>query len=430
MKAYINKNNLNGEIIVPGSKSHTIRAISIAAMANGKSIIRNPLPSADCTATMEAVRLFGAKTEYLEEYWTVEGRGKDLLIPENVVDIKNSGTALYFMIAMASLLDDYTVVTGDEQIVKRPVRHLLEALNELGAESFNTRTAIDAPPIVIKGPIKPGTCTLDGTLSQYVSAVLLAAANVDGDVTIKVEDPKEVPYVQMTIDWMEKTGINVDYDKDEFKWFSVKGNQEYKAFDLTVPSDWSGVAFPICAAAITDSVVTINGLSLKDTQGDAKIVDILLEMGADIRINEEEGSLTVYGGKPLEGVTVNLSNMPDSLPMLSVVAAYANGKTTFEGVGIARAKETDRVKVMKEGLSKMGVKVEDDFDTMTVYHAEKLQGCELESYHDHRIAMALSVAGLIAEGETIVNDADCVKISFPEFYQAMNNMGAGFRLEK
>ena len=191
-------------------------------------------------------------------------------------------------------------------------------------------------------------------------------------------------------------------------------------------SDWSGVAFPLCAGVITDSEIIINDLSLEDVQGDAKIVDILLEMGADIRINKDENSISVKGGKPLNGVTVNLSNMPDSLPMLSVVGAYANGITRFEGVGIARVKETDRVEVMEEALRKMGVKVESDEDSMTIYGGKTLKGTIVDSYDDHRNAMALSVAGLIADGETVVNDSECVKVSFPNFYEAMNKMGAGF----
>lgn len=427
MKAYINKKNLHGEISVPGSKSHTIRGITIATMAEGKSTIRNPLPSADCKATLRACELFGAKYKMEENQWIVEGVGKNLQIPDNIVDIDNSGTALYFMTALASLLPGWSVLTGDEQIRKRPISHLLQALEKLGATAFTTRDTIDASPLVIKGPIKGGITKLDGRLSQFVSSILIVAPLVEGDIRIEVEDPKEMPYIEMTIDWMRKTGVEVEYDKENYKYFEVKGNQSYKSFDLTIASDWSGVAFPLCAGVITNSEITINDLSLEDVQGDAKIVDILIEMGADIKINKEENSITVKGGKPLNGITVNLSNMPDSLPMLSVVGAYANGVTRFEGVGIARAKETDRVAVMKEALTKMGAKIEDDEDSMTIYGGNPLTGTTVDSYHDHRNAMALSVAGLISEGETIVNDADCVKVSFPNFYEAMNKMGAEFR---
>lgn len=426
MKAYINKKNLQGEISVPGSKSHTIRAITIATMSEGKSIIRNPLPSADCIATLKACELFGAKYEIQDDKWIVEGVGKNLKVPDNIVDIDNSGTALYFMTALASLLDGWTVLTGDEQIVKRPIIKLLKAFQDLGATAFTTRDTIDAPPLVIKGPIKGGLVKLDGRMSQFVSSVLIVAPMVNEDIRIEVEDPMEVPYIEMTIDWMRNTGVEVEYDKENYKYFEVKAGQSYKKFDLTIASDWSGVAFPLCAGAITDSEITINDLSLEDVQGDAKIVDILLEMGADIKVNKEENSISVKGGKPLKGVTVNLSNMPDSLPMLSVVGAYADGITRFEGVGIARAKETDRVAVMKEALTKMGVKVEDDEDTMTIYGGNFLKGTTVDSYHDHRNAMALSVAGLIADGETIVNDSECVKVSFPNFYEVMNRMGAGF----
>ncbi|MGN9164395.1 3-phosphoshikimate 1-carboxyvinyltransferase [Tissierellaceae bacterium HCP3S3_D8] len=428
MKAYILKNNLRGEISVPGSKSHTIRAITIATMSSGKSIIRNPLPSADCIATLNSVKLFGADYHMDDDKWIVEGVGKDLKVPDDIVDIDNSGTALYFMTALASLLPEWSVLTGDGQIRKRPINHLLEALRKLGATAFTTRDNIDAPPLIIKGPIKGGVTKLNGRLSQFVSSILLVAPMVEGDIRIEVEEPKEIPYIAMTIDWMEKVGVKVEYDRESYKYFEVRGNQSYRSFDLTIASDWSGVAFPLCAGVITDSDITIKDLSLGDVQGDAKIVDILIEMGADITINRENNSISVKGGKELNGVTVNLSNMPDSLPMLSVVGAYAKGVTRFEGVGIARAKETDRVAVMKEALTKMGVKVEDDEDSMTIYGGTPLKGAIVDSYHDHRNAMALSVAGLIAEGETIVNGADSVKVSFPNFYEAMNRLGAGYKL--
>lgn len=430
MKAYINKNNLKGSVRVPGSKSHTIRAITIALLADGTSMIRNPLNGADCLAALKAAEQFGAKTKIEEEGWVVEGVGKDLKVPENVVDIENSGTALYFMTAVSTLLDQWVVLTGDEQIVKRPIKHLLEAFSKLGVDSFVTRDNIDAPPALVKGPLKGGKTYLDGTLSQFVSSVLLVSPLVDGEIELEVASPKETPYVAMTIDWMEKNGIELEYDQEEYKHFNIKGNQAYKPFDSTIVSDWSGVAFPLCAGAITDSEITITDLSFKDKQGDAKIIDILKEMGADITTNEEGGSLTVKGGKDLRGVTVNLSNMPDSLPMLSVVAAYAKGVTKFEGVKIARNKETDRVAVMKEALTKMGVKIEDDEDTMTIYGGSPLKGAVVDSYHDHRNAMALSIAGLIAEGQTVVKDAECVKVSFPNFYEEMNKVGAGIKLEK
>ncbi len=429
MKAYVSKKNLSGSISVPGSKSHTIRAVTIATLAEGKSIIKNPLPSADGVAALKAAELFGSKYTIEENRWIVEGVGSNLKVPNDIVDIDNSGTALYFMTALASLLPEWSVLSGDEQIRKRPIRKLLEALEMLGATAFTTRSEIDAPPAAIKGPIKGGTTKLDGRLSQFVSSILMVAPMVDGGVRIEVEAPKETPYIDLTIDWMEKTGISLEYDKESYKYFEVKGPQKYKPFDLTIPSDWSGVAFPLCAGVLTDSELTIKDLSLEDKQGDAKIVDILIEMGADITINKNENSITVKGGKELKGITVNLSNMPDSLPMLSVVAAYAKGVTRFEGVGIARAKETDRVAVMKEALTKMGVKIEDDMDSMTIYGGQPLQGTTVESYHDHRNAMALSVAGLIAEGETIVNDVECVKVSFPNFYEAMNNVGARYILK-
>lgn len=429
MKAYINKKNISGELTVPGSKSHTIRAVAIATLAEGKSIIKNPLPSGDCKAAYNAASLFGSKCRVEENKWLVEGVGSNIKVPEDVIDVDNSGTTLYFMTALASLVPGMSIFTGDEQIRNRPISGLIKAIKELGANGFTTRKDVDAVPAVIEGPRKGGTVTIEGRMSQYVSSLLITAPMVDGVTRIEVDNPKEKPYLAMTIDWMEKTGITVDYDKENFTYFEVKGPQKYNNFDLTIPSDWSGVAFPLCAAVLTDSDVIINDVKLDDKQGDKKIVDILVEMGADIKKDEENNRLIVKGGKKLKGITVNLSDMPDSLPMLSVVACYAEGVTRFEGTAIIRVKETDRVAVMNENLTKMGAKIEDDADSMTIYGVKTLKGTNVESYNDHRVAMALSVAGLRAEGETIVNNAECVKVSFPNFYEIMNSVGANITVK-
>ncbi|HQE05681.1 MAG TPA: 3-phosphoshikimate 1-carboxyvinyltransferase [Tepidanaerobacteraceae bacterium] len=423
------KNSVRGEITVPSSKSHTIRAVTIATLAKGKSIINNPLPSEDCKAALKAAEKFGAKCEVYEDKWIVEGLGSEIQVPDDVIDVKNSGTTLYFMASVAALLTDYTVFTGDKSIRSRPITPLLNALEQLGATSHKTRAKIDAPPFIVKGPIHSGTVRVIGSPSQYISSLLLVSPMLEGKTRIETENPKETPYIDMTIDWMKSTGIELTYDKDEYKYYEVSGKQEYIPFTRTMPSDWSSVAFPLAAALTPGSNLIINSLDFNDKQGDAKIVEYLQNMGADIKIDRANGRLIINGGKELTGITIDCANTPDAVPILSVVGCTAKGITVLDNVAGARLKETDRVSVMEEVLSKMGARIETEHNKITIYGETPLKGAVLESYHDHRVAMALSVAGLFAEGETVIKNSECVNATFPRFFEIMNKLGAGFETE-
>ena len=368
------KNVLHGEITVPGSKSHTIRAVLLAALADGVSVIRNPLASGDGKSALNSARAFGAEVTEVPGVWTVKGAGK-VKLPDNVIDCGNSGTTTNFTMALASLCEGYAVITGDEQIRRRPVVSLVAAINELGGNAFLCRPGTDAPPVVVGGKIRGGEAHLSGFNSQFVSALLLAAANADGDTVIHVENPLEKPYLQMTLDWMRRYGAFVECTGD-YTRFAVRGTQRYRAADSVIPADWSAVAFPLVAAVCTAngsslngsslSELVINGVDFDDAQGDKVIVDHLLAMGADIVKESAQNRLIVRGGKKLSGgTTINLNDTPDMLPALSVAAAYAEGATTFTGLAHVRVKETDRVAVMEKELGRLGVRFLTTADTMT-----------------------------------------------------------------
>lgn len=428
MLARVKPGNISGTLSVPGSKSHTIRAVLIATMAEGKSFIRNPLPSRDCLSSMISARAFGAVTEELPDLWTVEGLAGKLQVPEDVLDVGNSGTTLYFVAAMAALVEGWTVLTGDHQIRKRPIAPLIEALTELGAEGFTTRKGVKSPPAVIRGPIKAGTVHLEGNFSQYVSAAMLVSPLLEGTTRIEIANAIERPYLDMTAGWMKQQGISFDFDNENYKYFEITGPQEYKAVNSAIPSDWESVAFPLVAAAITDSEITIENLDLSGSQGDDQIVDVLRSMNADITLNKEESSLTVKGGRKLKGITIDCSDIPDAVPILAVAGAFAEGTTKLTNVEMVRIKETDRVALMHQELEKMGVTAVETHDTLTIIGG-KVKGAAVDSHDDHRIAMALQVAGLGAEGETTVTDGECVAVSFPNFYEVMNSVGAGIVTE-
>lgn len=423
MQAKVRNQNLTGIVMVPGSKSHTIRAIMIAAMANGRSYIKNPLTSADCKSALSVAEAFGATCEMQNDAWIIEGRNGKLMLPENVVDCGNSGTTTYIACSMAATIEGSTIITGDAQIRRRPIKSLIESLDNTNADAFLARPGIDAPPVVITGPMTAGDIYLEGKISPQVSGVLLSAAMLDGETTIHVKNPMEVSYVKMTLDWMESQGVKVEHS-DDYKKYVVCGPQTYQPVNRAIPSDWSGVAFPLIGAVMTNSEVTIEGVDFSDVQGDKEIVEILIKMGADIVKDLENGKIIIKGGKPLNGVHVDCSNIPDTLPALSVIGAFADGEMILTGLEVVRLKETDRVAVMEKELAKMGVQITSEEDKVTIKGGRGFIGTEVESHDDHRVAMALMMAGLVAKGETVVNEIECIGVSFPNFLEVMNRVGA------
>lgn len=437
MKVDSKKSVLSGSIVVPGSKSHTIRALILATMADGVSHISNPLPSNDCLSTVAAARQIGAEITFENNnLWTVHGAGKNLHLPQDKINVGNSGSLMYFLCPVLSTMSGECVFTGDESICKRPVSHLIDALNQLGAKACcleNDKT----PPFKFNGPIDVNkNLETEGALSQYISGFMMAASKLNGDLKISLKNPKETPYLTMTKLWLEKVGVKSEISAD-FKKITVHGPVEIKAFDETVPSDWEGVAFPLIAALISGSKIVINNVDGSGSQGDDKIVEVLKSVGADILWDKKAATLTVCGGNQLSTkncengiLKIDVSSFPDAICALSTIACFIEGTTILTDVEICRKKETDRVKAMISELSKLGGKLEEGDDCLIIHGVprEQMKGACCESYKDHRIAMSLACFGLgLKEGETVtINDAECCSVSFPHFYEEMNKLGAGF----
>lgn len=444
MKAVAKKSVLSGHITVPGSKSHTIRALILAAMADGTSHISNPLPSNDCLSTAAAVRKVGAEVDFGDNQggsavWTVKGAGAKLHLPEEAIDVGNSGSLMYFLCPVLSTLKGECTFTGDESICRRPVNHLIDALCQFGAKgkSLNSETGAITPPFSFCGPIDVNkTLVTEGALSQYISGFMMAASRLKGTLNMELTNPKETPYLTMTKLWLESVGVPVSISSD-FKHISVTGPVPFKAFDRAVPSDWEGVAFPLVAALISGSEIVIDNVDGSGSQGDDKIVEVLQSVGADIKWNKDSEQLVVRGGKKMSSaglpggeLVVEMSAFPDAICALAVAACFIEGKTVFTDIDICRKKETDRIKAMTTELSKLGAKIVDEGDRLVVYGdgGQGLHGGEVESYKDHRIVMSLACMGLgLTEGEIItVNDAEWCSVTFPRFFEVMNDIGAGF----
>ncbi|MBQ7752516.1 MAG: 3-phosphoshikimate 1-carboxyvinyltransferase [Treponema sp.] len=455
MKISSQKSKLSGRVSVPGSKSHTIRALILASLAEGTSHIKNPLPSNDCLSTVQAVKQIGAEVSLPEgesatsgtaasspAVWTVCGAGKNLHLPDSLIDVGNSGSLMYFLCPVLSTLAGECTFTGDESICKRPVNHLIDALNQLGGKASSLAEGGVTPPFKFCGPIDVNkTLTTDGKLSQYISGFMMATSRLNGTLHINLTDPKETPYLTMTKIWLESVGVPCTISED-FKKITVTGPVAIKAFDKTVPSDWEAVAFPLVAALISGSEIVIEGIDGSGSQGDDKIVEVLQRLGADINWNKEDCTLTVRGREGGKGLSaknlpdgvfrVTISPFPDAICALAVAACFVEGTTVITDVEICRKKETDRIWAMKTELRKLGADIEEGDDCLIIHGHEGgagLHGGEVESYKDHRIAMSLACLGLgLPAGESvIINDAESCSVSFPHFFEVMNSIGAGFK---
>ena len=421
MKLAAGKSELRGQVEIPGSKSHTIRCVALASLAKGQSEIFAPLVSADTGSAVRCYRALGAEIE-CGETWRVTGTGGEVKLPENVIDVGNSGVTVRFAMGSAALQDaGAAVFTGDHQIRERPVGPLLNSLNELGARCFSTRGNGRAP-VVVQGKLRGGETSIEAVTSQYLSALLVCTPLAAKDSIINVTKLNEKPYVQITLDYLDELGIV--YEHDNMEQFRVRGGQQFGGFNKRVPADFSSATFFLCAGAMLEGELTVNGLDMQDAQGDKAVVDILKEMGADIEVGA--AAIVVRRGD-LKGIEVDLNATPDALPALAVTACFAEGTTRLVNVPQARVKETDRIAVMAEELTKLGAKVK-ELPAGIEITPGRLQACELRGHDDHRVVMSLALAGLGLEGECVIDTAEAASVTFPDFVKLMQGVGANMRV--
>jgi 3-phosphoshikimate 1-carboxyvinyltransferase len=422
-KLIAGQSELTGRLRMPGSKSHTIRAVAFASMAEGKSVVRRPLDSLDAKSSVVCYSALGAKIDTTDPAaWRIEGFGGKPVVPDNVVDVGNSGTTLRLAMGTASLIEKGTIVfTGDAQIRRRPAGPLVKSLNELGAKVWSSREN-NLAPFVIQGSLAGGKTEMEAVSSQYLSSLLINCPLAKGESEIVLKLLNEKPYVEMTLAWLDR--MNAKYENHDFKSFKIFGGQKYRAFDCEVPADFSSATFFLCAAALAGNDVTILGLDMNDTQGDKAVVSYLRQMGAKIDI---AGNTIIVSRGELHGVELDLNATPDALPAMAVTASFAEGRTKLYNVAQARIKETDRIAVMTAELKKLGANIKELPDGLEIEPA-KLHGGTVEGHDDHRVVMAMALAGLKTSEPVIVNGAEAAAVTFPEFVQLMQSLGANMKL--
>ncbi len=419
MKVVISPSQMRGRVEAPPSKSVTHRMVTLAALAEGTTTIRNPLASDDTLATLNAVNMLGANTEQGVDQWTVEGGS--LKAPAKAVHCGESGTTIRFMTAVCGLVDGPVRLTAGPSLSRRPMGPLLDALNSLGVEAHGEH---GHPPITVdgRGGIGGGEAALPGDVSsQFVSAMLLVAPLMRSPLTVRVTTPLQSwPYVQMTMDAMHVFGVKAEASPGRDEFTAPTGR--YRASDVNVEGDWSSASILLAAGALGGEV-TVGNLERGSSQADTAILGLLSSMGAECSVNDNE---VTSKKSRLKAVNRDFSDHPDLFSIAAALCSAAEGTSALTGLERLRLKESDRVASMTEGLKRMGVKVAMD-DAMVRITGGAVRGAEVNPHNDHRIAMSLGVLALAAEGDTTIRDAGCVTKSYPGFWGHLEHLGAIIR---
>lgn len=430
MDVTIAESAVGGRVQAPPSKSYTHRAVLAAGYADGATV-REPLVSADTRATMRAVEAFGGTVDAREQedgttILDVDGFGGRPAVPADVIDCANSGTTIRLVTAAAALAEGLTVLTGDASLRSRPHGPLLRAIEQVGGRAESTRGNGQAP-LVVGGPTHGGSAAIPGDVSsQFITALLMAGAVTEAGVDITLQtDLKSAPYVDITVEVLDAFGVRA---RETGRGFSVDGGQLYDpGLGYDVPGDFSSISYLLAAGAVAGQDSVKVTAAYPSAQGDQAVVEVLKQMGADVSWDREAGELRV-AESALEGIEVSVADTPDLLPTIAVLGAVADGTTRIVDAAHVRHKETDRVSAMAEALAELGASVDEKQDSLTVHGGEStLRGATVDGRGDHRVIMALSVAGLVAKGETTVCGADDVDVSFPGFFDVLGGLGAGLR---
>lgn len=411
---------VDSDVAVLGSKSYTNRYIAIAALSGQPTVIDGALLSDDTVYLADAVAAFGhvrTEVDHSAARITVEPTGEPMRAPAEDIFVGGAGTPLRFLISMAGHAEGTTVITGNARMQERPMGDLLAALPALGVDARAVRSNGSPPIRVVGGSFTGGRTSISGQVSsQFTSSLIINAVRASNDTEITIADELiSKPYVEMTLAALAEMGVKVE--RDGYRRFTVPAGQTPRGGQVTVEPDASGMSYFLAAAAITGGRVTIPGIGAGSHQGDVHLVEALERMGC--RTAVEDASITLSGGA-LRGIDIDMEAMPDVVPSLAVVAAFAEGTTRISNIASLRVKECDRIAAVTSELRKMGITVEELPDAMHITGGIP-HGAAIHTYDDHRIAMTFAVAGLRTEG-VVITDPGCVAKSFPSFWTTLDSL--------
>ena len=418
MEIKIIPTKLKGEIGIPPSKSYSHRAIIAAALAGGESNIENLNFSVDIQTTTDIMKNFGAKIEQGEDYLKIIGNSGEMVSENNYIQCNESGSTIRFIIPLALTKDNgQLTIDGKGKLVERPLDTYYKIFEKQDIEYKTTNGKL---PLYIKGEIKPDTFETEGNISsQFITGLLYTLPLLDDDSKIIIKNNLESKgYIDLTLEILKLAGIEIT--NNDYKSFDIKGNQKYSAFDYTVEGDYSQAAFWIVAGILGDEMNCKN--IYKDSlQGDKEIIEIVQRMGTMLEISEK--SVKVFPGKT-KGTVIDISQCPDIGPILTVLAALSEGETRIINAERLRIKESDRITSIKTELNKLGAKIEEDGDSLIIQGVSEFEGgVSVDSWNDHRIAMALAIASTKCKYPILITGASAVRKSYPNFWNDFVAMG-------
>ena len=406
---------VDAAVQVPPSKSYTNRALIVGALAEGQTTLRSPSLSDDSHYLVQALQHFGIDINRIGDDLEITGTSGNLHAPSKEIYVGNAGTSMRFLTTLACIAHGETIITGDEQMQKRPIQDLLDALRSAGIRCSSND---GFPPVKISGGNFPGGAILiNATVSsQFVSSILLCAPYAKHPVSLQIKGKlSSLPYVDMSLHVMRSFGATINFIEPSI--YKVGNLDHYLGQSFQIEGDASSASYFFAAAAITHGRVTIDNLTTDSLQGDIKFLEILKQMGCTVI--HGENMIEVRGNK-LFGIEIDMNDLPDCVPTLAIVAAFAETPTTIRNVAHLQFKESNRLTALATELTKMGAKVELYEDGITI-KPHLLHGAQIETYNDHRMAMSFAVAGLQVPDVTIVNPS-CVSKSFPNFWDEFSKL--------
>jgi 3-phosphoshikimate 1-carboxyvinyltransferase len=412
MERSVGPSEIKGSVKAPSSKSVTQRAIAAALLADGQSIIRNPSYCDDSLAAMSIAVGLGAKVEPQPDELRITGSA---ILKETKLNCGESGLAIRMFSPIAALYSGEITMIGANSLKKRPMHMIEEALSQLGVKCTSSGGFL---PLTIEGPIRGGSCIIDGSVSsQLLTGLLMALPLAEKESEIRVNNLKSKPYIDLTISILKSFGVVIK--NDDYKVFSIPGNQKYIPQTYFAEGDWSGAAFLLVAGAINGKL-SVTGLNTKSHQSDMAILKALEKAGAPMIIGED---IVEISHSELKAFEFDATESPDLFPPLVALATYCNGTTILKGVSRLKYKESNRADTLKNEFGKMNISIEIKDDLMYITGGQP-QGAHVESYDDHRIAMATAVAALGASGKIFIHDSHCITKSYPGFFDDLRMLGA------
>jgi len=410
---------LDSEVTVPGSKSITNRALLLAALAKGESRLHGPLESDDTVVMRDALGALGVDIEVQAQAWKVHGSGGAFSQPATPLFTENSGTSARFLTAAATLAPGPVIIDGNARMQERPIVHLVEALRSFGA-GVEILGRAGCPPVKVEGGGLPGgRGEIDGSQSsQYTSAILLAAPYAQNDLELAFHEGTLVsrPYVDVTLATMRAFGAEAEWaELDGSEGIRVKAGCPYKAREYVIEPDASSAAYPFCAAAVAGGSIRVGGIPADSLQADFKILNLLEAMGCGVH---RQGDVVEVRGtqEPLRSLgEVDMNDFPDAVLAYAVVCLFADGPTLIKNVWNLRIKETDRLEALETELRKLGARAEAGHDSLLI-EPGPLHSAEIDTYDDHRMAMAFSLVGLRVPG-VVIRDPGCVSKTWPGYFE-------------